>query len=136
MIPNVSLHSCLNGAVARHNSYNVLFDCLNSSNVSLTIFIFIHCIWFLLPLIDTKSKPQYLVLMLLKLSAVEKAFSYEFNDIWYAVLFTWKIQVQFGKYCNFSRGAFSQCNLVHVCSKQQKQFYISKDVYDIKIWYS
>ena len=52
--------------------------------------------------------------MLLKLPAFEKAFSYELNDIWYAVLYTRKIQVQFGKYCNFLRGAFSKCNPVHV----------------------
>ena len=114
MTPNGSLHSCLKGAAARHNSHNCFFDRLNPFKASLIIFIFIHQIWFLLPLVDTKNKTQYPVLMLLKLSAVEQVFSYEFNDIWYAILYM-KNTRQFGKYCNFSRGAFSQCNLVHLC---------------------
>ena len=39
---NGSLHSCLNGAVARHNSHNCLFDRVNPFKASLSTFIFIH----------------------------------------------------------------------------------------------
>ena len=45
MILNVPLHSCLEGAVTRHNRYNVLLDRLNSSKTSLRDACFMTLYW-------------------------------------------------------------------------------------------
>ena len=65
----------------------------------------------------TKRNMTYIFLMLLKVSTVERAFSYELNDIRHAAFLTWKMQEQFGNCCNSSSWTFCQCNLVHLWYK-------------------
>ena len=90
MIPNASLYTCLKVAVVRQSFLiDIVFNSFNvSTSTTHTHNIHDICLHPLDQTLVIKRNITYSFLMLLKLSTVKRAFSYELKDIRHAILLT------------------------------------------------